>query len=127
LYEKTLLKETVKPKKSKIPTISVDPQPRLSVRRSMVLGNVLDAERGRKKAFAQALGCTPSYVSQMISGRRPISEKAAKTAEKLFNLPRSELNAPIHGHDSAKIVKAVDEITTTINKLRQTKRKKSQT
>ena len=113
-----LLTKTVAPKKSKTPTISADPQPRLTVRRSMVLGSVLNAERGRKKAFAKALGCTPSYVSQLISGKRPISEKAAKIADELFNLPKSKLDAPIHGHYTAKILKAVDEVTTTLNKPR---------
>lgn len=60
------------------------------------LRGLIDTHRNATR-LAQELGhANPSYVSHMLKGRRPLTEKTARRIEEKLNLPRGWLDVPQH-------------------------------
>lgn len=49
--------------------------------------NELVKKAGSQAALASQLDCTPGFISQLLTGRRPITEKTARKLERRLKLP----------------------------------------
>ena len=57
-------------------------------------------EYGSQEKLGEQLGVTPGYISQLVIGHRPITEKTARKYERLCNKPQGWLdNKPIDAGD----------------------------
>lgn len=49
---------------------------------------------GQQKAVAKAIGATPSYISQLVTGHREIGSDTARKIEEVHGLPRGHMDWP---------------------------------
>lgn len=54
-------------------------------------------EAGSQTALAKAIGAAPQFVSQWVTGRRPVPPKFALLIERAFRVSRHELRPDVFG------------------------------
>lgn len=59
------------------------------------LGQAMDAQGRRQDWLAELLDVSPSYVSKLISGDKPVTEEIARTAAKFLGIPVDWLREPV--------------------------------
>ncbi|WP_083490771.1 YdaS family helix-turn-helix protein [Stenotrophomonas humi] len=52
---------------------------------------------GTQSALAKSIGAAPSFVSQWVTGRRPVAPKYARAIEQSFGVSRHDLRPDVFG------------------------------
>ena len=107
---------------------------RLAVRRhkGMTL-TILDTRRaalallakqwGGPTSLSKKLGVTPSYISQMLSGERPITEKSARKFEEKLGLRLGYMSEPHEGDvaiDQSLVLKVIHRVGIALDECKMT-------
>lgn len=61
----------------------------VSLRKSTRLREFLDGRGIRYSWVAERLGCTPSHMTRLLDGTRPVTQENAFTLSQVFNVPAS--------------------------------------
>lgn len=70
------------------------------------IARVVQEVDGGQAGLARALDVTPQFVSQWVTGRRPVPPKTAIAIEARFGVSRHELRPDIFGPPPAAAAKA---------------------
>ncbi len=65
------------------------------------LDELLEHQGRRNQWFAERLGVHESYVSKLRSGDKPLTEKLARSASEILDVPLSYFTADEVAHDPA--------------------------
>ncbi|AOH36864.1 transcriptional regulator [Luteimonas sp. JM171] len=61
------------------------------------ISRVVEGIEGGQAALARTLHVTPQFVSQWVTGKRPVPPRAALAIEEMFGVSRHELRPDVFG------------------------------